>query len=293
MTTPYMQPTDAKMTKNEIVQLTKQLAGNQGTKSGKDNLITSAMLDEGDGPPLRVQCVLPPASAGSGTITIRKFSTHQIEPERIPIIHAVSDDPIGQVIEEIKNKWQTDKNIADIAKTIIENHLTVLVSGGTSSGKTTVLKALMTYLPKEERLITIEDVPELLPNMPNYVSLIADREKENRGPKKLLESVLRMRPDRFLVGELRGDETRMFIEAINTGHTGSLSTMHANTAETAINWLVLMGLGGGANVSPRLMVSNICDTIDLVIQCGRVGDKRGVTGLYVPREHSQELRDKF
>lgn len=309
----HMTKTDATITANAIRQLTNQIAGSHGIKSGRNNLITSAML-EVEGKPVRVQCVLPPACGGAGAITIRKFSEVAIPTHDIKILREASEDAVTEHLDAIKRIWDnpgsdvsvnpqpdgsgTDPSaqcseFAEIAEIIIQNRLTVLVSGGTSSGKTTVLKALLAHVPREERIITIEDVPELLPDLPNYVPLIADRESTIRGPKQLLASVLRMRPDRFLVGELRGDEARVFLEAINTGHAGSLSTMHANSARKAINRLVLMGMGASANVSPRLMVSNICDTVDLILQCGKSENERGLVGYFDPSVHEVELLGKF
>jgi len=288
-----MMPTDVTMDANAIAQLTAQIAGAQGSRSGRENLLTSAMLQTDVGQ-VRVQCVLPPASEGAGSITIRKFSVNRIPASSINIIRQGREHDVSNAIEEIRKIWDSeDPSFDRIADIIVEAHLTVLVSGGTGSGKTTILKAILAKIPSTERIITIEDVQEILPSQPNYVGLLADRDSDVRGPKELLASVLRMRPDRFLMGELRGDEARMFLEAINTGHEGSMSTMHANSAEKAINRLVLMALGGAGNLTPSLIVSNICDTVDIVLQAGRSGPNRGLIGLYVPSEHAKELRTKF
>jgi len=196
-------------------------------------------------------------------------------------------------MEAISSTFDQAGSFETIAELIIRHRLNVVVSGGTSSGKTTVLKSLLAKVDPNERVITIEDVPELMPKLPNYVGLIADRDSDVRGPKQLLASVLRMRPDRFLVGELRGDEARVFLEAINTGHDGSMTSLHANSAEKAINRLVLMALGASENLSARTVVTNICDTIDLVLQTGQTDKGRGLVGYYLPSEHVIELRDKF
>ena len=277
------------MDANSIAQLTRQLAGDQGTKSGINDLLTSAQLEAEDGTLLRVQCVLPPASAGVGSITIRKSNDTLIPACDIEILCPLDDLWDSQHIK-------LDRNIGEfegLADRIVKDRLTVLISGGTSSGKTTALKALLSVIPKTERIITIEDVPELEPNAPNLVTLITDRDSSSRGPKALLAAVLRMRPDRLLLGELRGDEARVFIEAVNTGHDGSMSTIHANSAPKAINRLVLMALGAAPNLTASLMIANICDTIDLVIQVGRQGNKRGITGFFVPADHQSELVAKF
>ena len=289
----YMQLTDEVMDANDVKQFTKQIAGAQDTQSGRNNHITSAMLDIDEAEyPVRVQCVLPPACPGAGSITVRKFAQTLIEAQSIQILpHTVT--ATSTVLDDIKAAFEAGGNFEGIANLIVRNRLNVIVSGGTSSGKTTVLKSLLAKVDPQERVITIEDVPELMPDLPNHIGLLADRDSQVRGPKQLLASVLRMRPDRFLVGELRGDEARIFLEAINTGHDGSMTSLHANSAEKAVNRLVLMALGGGDNLSARTVVTNICDTIDLVLQTGQTAQGRGLIGYYVPSENMKELRAKF
>lgn len=281
------------MDANAVKQFTNQLAGEQHTQSGRDHLITSAMLNVDEVEfPLRVQCVLPPACQGVGSITVRKFAQTPIDAKDIQILgdaHVQKANPLSQ----IRSAFAEGQNFEALADLIVQNRLNVIVSGGTSSGKTTVLKSLLSKVDPKERAITIEDVPELMPDLPNTVSLIADRDSKTRGPKELMASVLRMRPDRLLLGELRGDEARVFLEAINTGHDGSMTSLHANSAEKAINRLVLMALGASDNLTARTVVTNICDTIDLVLQTGQTDKGRGIVGLYIPLEHFDELREKF
>ena len=289
----YMMQTDDRMDENAVKQFTGQLAGEQSTQSGRGHLMTSAMLtvDEVEYP-LRVQCVLPPACLGGGSITVRKFAKSFVQAQDIQILKDACSEK-SDWMEAISSTFDQAGSFETIAELIIRHRLNVVVSGGTSSGKTTVLKSLLAKVDPNERVITIEDVPELMPKLANYVGLIADRDSDVRGPKQLLASVLRMRPDRFLVGELRGDEARVFLEAINTGHDGSMTSLHANSAEKAINRLVLMALGASENLSARTVVTNICDTIDLVLQTGQTDQGRGLIGWYVPSEHVSELRDKF
>ena len=114
----------------------------------------------------------------------------------------------------------------------VENKLNMIVSGGTSTGKTVAARKILSLIVPEERIITIEEAAELRPEQPNAVTLIADRDTEARSADVLLASTLRMRPDRIVLGEVRGREAMTFLEAINTGHGGSLTTLHAETPAT-------------------------------------------------------------
>jgi len=267
----YMMQTDDRMDENAVKQFTGQLAGEQSTQSGRGHLMTSAMLtvDEVEYP-LRVQCVLPPACLGGGSITVRKFAKSFVQAQDIQILKDARSEK-SDWMEAISSTFDQAGSFETIAELIIRHRLNVVVSGGTSSGKTTVLKSLLAKVDPNERVITIEDVPELMPELPNYVGLIADRDSDVRGPKQLL----------------------VFLEAINTGHDGSMTSLHANSAEKAINRLVLMALGASENLSARTVVTNICDTIDLVLQTGQTDKGRGLVGYYLPSEHVIELRDKF
>ena len=142
----------------------------------------------------------------------------------------------------------------------------------------------MLYLiPDHERLVTIEDSSELRPRQPNVICLIADRSPASpRTAEKLLQATLRLRPDRIIVGELRGSEAATFLEAINTGHGGSFTTLHAQTARKAMDRLALMVMGTGTQLQYAEVMRYLRSTIDLVIQAGRVGNKRGIVEIYVP-----------
>lgn len=162
--------------------------------------------------------------------------------------------------------------------------MNILVSGGTSSGKTTVARALLSLTHSAERLVTIEDARELhLPHM-NSVALIAERATSSeRTPAKLLVAALRMRPDRLILGEMRGEEALTFLEAINTGHPGSISTIHADSPILALERLVLMVLRTGVRQTRQDIVGYAAQTIDIIVQVGRSGGRRGVLKIYTPK----------
>ena len=134
-----------------------------------------------------------------------------------------------------------------------------------------------------ERMVTIEDAPELHLPHPNAVPLIADRRSgSERSPARLLESALRMRPDRLILGEIRGEEAFNFLEAINTGHPGSISTIHADSPALALERLAMMVMRAGMNQTRQDVLDYARKTIDLIIQVGRRGGQRGVLEVYRP-----------
>jgi type IV secretion system protein VirB11 len=159
---------------------------------------------------------------------------------------------------------------------------TVLISGGTSSGKTTFLNALLKVVPAQERIITIEDTPEIAVSQPNSLGLVAV--KGDLGEAKitvddLLHASLRLRPDRIIVGEIRGRETATFLRAINTGHPGSFTTVHANSPEGALEQIALMVMQSGLTLSRSETVAYARSLIDVVVQLGRVGGERRIVDI--------------
>jgi type IV secretion system protein VirB11 len=146
-----------------------------------------------------------------------------------------------------------------------------------------------------ERIVTIEDAAELMPPHPNQVPLIADRIKDSvRSPAKLLESSLRMRPDRLILGEIRGVEALNFLEAINTGHPGSISTIHADTPALALERMALMVMQSGLQLTMSDVVTYAKKTIDMIVQVGRVNGQRGVLEIYLPalqQRTQQQIRN--
>jgi type IV secretion system protein VirB11 len=168
-------------------------------------------------------------------------------------------------------------------KLCIDERLNIMISGGTSTGKTTFARALLALVTETERIVTIEDAFELIPPQPNRAMLKADRiPSSERTAAKLLETSLRMRPDRIILGELRGDECKTFLDAINTGHSGSFTTIHADTAQKALDRLALMVMSVGINMSFEEVRRYAASSIDVVVQLGRTDGRRGVEQVWLP-----------
>ncbi len=239
------------------------------------------------GRPLRVQVVVPPAVDRGAAISIRLFAAESLANYRPAYLFGkpVSLDELRRnTLDEITALARTDLNAA--LTLLVEKRLNLLISGGTSTGKTTFARHLLKHVPKDERLITIEDAFELFPAHPNAVCLLAERATTSqRSINALLQASLRMRPDRVVVGEIRGPEALTYLEAINTGHGGSVTTIHAETADLAVDRLAIMVLQAGTPLSFAEVQTYIRKSIDMIVQLGRVEGRRGVTEvLVVPRE---------
>lgn len=267
------------MTRHELPQLTlrllKDLAQLIATYSEQhisaEHPLLSANLPQG----YRVQIVYPPAvSDNTVGISIRK-------PSLLDRDLAWHDDQ--GVLTPPNNNHQTQ--IAAIQQKLIALHNTqqhkeflqlavnhrcnILISGGTSSGKTTFLNALLKQVSENERIITIEDVPEIKLIQPNCLSLFASRNQQGRARidmQQLVEASLRLRPDRIIIGELRGDEAFSFLRAVNTGHPGSIATLHADTPQLAFEQLILMVMQKNLGLSRDQIETYIRSIIDIVIQ---------------------------
>jgi type IV secretion system protein VirB11 len=161
----------------------------------------------------------------------------------------------------------------------VKGRKNILVAGGTSTGKTTFLNALLKEVPAEERLILIEDTPELFVRHENHVGLIAARSALGEAQVEtddLVAASLRMRPDRIILGELRGKEAYSFLRAVNTGHPGSMTTVHADSPERAVEQIVLLVLQGGTQLNRDDVRHYVSRTVDVFVQLTRSGGRRRV-----------------
>jgi type IV secretion system protein VirB11 len=164
----------------------------------------------------------------------------------------------------------------------VKERKTILISGGTSTGKTTFLNALMREVPVEERVIVVEDTAEVQLHGPNDLGLIAVKGELGEAlinTDDLLQAALRLRPDRILLGELRGKEAVSFLRAVNTGHPGSFSTIHANSTSGALEQLALMVMQSGLGLSRSETIDYARSVIDLVVQLGRQGPERKIVAI--------------
>lgn len=264
---------------SEVVleRLARQIAGitNQGVN--REQPLLSASLPNG----ARVQVVAPPAARNGLALAVRKHSISNLSldelrsagyfertPERAP---AVDDGHLHRLL--------SSRNYADFLSAAVKARKTIVIAGGTSSGKTTLLNALVKLIDDRERLIAIEDVPELRVEHTNSLSFIAVRGElgEARiGAQDLLEASLRMRPDRILLGELRGKEAFTYLRAVSTGHPGSITTVHADSPDAAVKQITMMALLAGVGADWPTIETYVRQVVDVIVQM-----KRDSTGRYV------------
>ena len=275
---------DAEMDEHEIRSLGSNLAGETGNALGEEHPIVSGRVFV-FGSDVRVQVVVPPAIEKGVSLSIRKYISRILKPTEIQFVAGkqVSVDDQRKANQSEIEKLVSKGKLEELFRRAIDDRMNILVSGGTSSGKTTIARALLSMSHEDERLVTIEDAVELRPEHANAVSLVASRrEGSDRSTAKLLESALRMRPDRLVVGELRGPEAYNFLEAINTGHPGSISTIHADSPQLALERIALMVMQTGVRLTRDDVIDYAKQTIDMIVQVGRKDGKRGVLEIKLP-----------
>ncbi|WP_042778359.1 P-type DNA transfer ATPase VirB11 [Sinorhizobium fredii] len=277
---------DAQFTAEWIRTLSERVAGSTNQVVNDEHPILSASLPSGE----RFQCVLPPAAPAGGAISIRKQVIHDIGLEVYQQRGAFKNTRVGCQLtlsaaeEELAAMMHGDVDAMNFLRTAVRLRVSVVVSGGTSTGKTTFLNALLKEIPQEERIVTIEDTRELKPITPNTVALLASKGDQGRAkvtPQQLLEASLRMRPDRLMLGELRGAEAFSFLQAINTGHPGSLTTVHANSGRSAYERLALMVMQSGVDLNKQEIIDYLKEVIPIVVQLARTPDGRRVVSEIV------------
>ncbi|VVT35200.1 P-type DNA transfer ATPase VirB11 [Hoeflea sp. EC-HK425] len=269
-----------------IRTLSERVAGSTNQVVNDERPILSASLPTGE----RFQCVLPPAAPDGGAISIRKQVIHDIGLDLYKSRGAFHDTKVGRQLtlsaaeEQLAAMMKGDVDVLQFLRTAVRSRVSIAVSGGTSTGKSTFLNALLKEVPEEDRIVTIEDTRELRPITPNTVALIASKGDQGRAkvtPQELLEASLRMRPDRVMLGELRGEEAFSFLQAINTGHPGSLTTVHANSARDAYDRLALMVLQSGVTLRKQEIIDYLKEVIPVVVQLERLTDGRRVVSEIV------------
>lgn len=238
---------------------------------------------------LRCQVVGAPAVSGGTVIGIRVFRSRQGDTRRAPRSFSFLRGQEKSLEEERRvmvaniRAGSEGADVDAFLEKLVSERLNVIVSGGTSTGKTELGRKLLEMVAPDERIVTIEDSLELLPGQPNTVSLIAQRDEASpRSADKLLQATLRLRPDRIILGELRGSEAVTFLDAINTGHSGSFTTLHAHSARKAMDRLALLVMAQGTKLSFAEVIRYLETSIDVILQMGRQGDRRGIMEMYFP-----------
>ncbi|WP_186234339.1 ATPase, T2SS/T4P/T4SS family [Burkholderia gladioli] len=239
-----------------------------GRRIDESSPMVDARLSDGS----RVNAVIPPLALKGPSITIRKFSQRKLTGEDLIDFGSMSADMLA------------------FLRTAVEQRANIIISGGTGSGKTTLLNVLSNYIPDDERIVTVEDAAELQLSQPNLVALEArPPNMEGKGAvpiRDLVKNCLRMRPDRIVVGECRGGEALDMLQAMNTGHDGSLTTAHANSPRDCIARLEVMTLMAGLDLPVQAIREQICSAVDIIVQqtrfsCGsrRVTHVTEVSGM--------------
>lgn len=257
-----------------LLHIIQTMVGRVNRVVNESSPIVDARLEDGS----RINVVLPPASLSGPILTIRKFSKSFLKGSDL-----------------LKSDTLT-KDALLFLKYLVRCRYNIFISGGTSSGKTTFLNLLSTFIPEDERIITIEDSAELKINtLENMVSLEAKNSNlEGKAAitiKDLIKTSLRMRPDRIIVGEVRGGEAFHMLTAMNTGHEGSLSTGHANSGEDMLTRLTTMVLTGNA-IDFKVAIPLIRNTLDIVVHLSRIGGKRKVFSISELDKKDSQLKLK-
>lgn len=239
---------------NQVLRVIDRIILPLGRRIDADSPTVDARLPDGS----RVNAIIPPVAIDGPSITIRKFHKELLN--------------IDQLIEY----GTITRNMADFIRACVVSKLNIIISGGTGSGKTTLLNVLSSFIPENERIVTIEDAAELRLQQDHVVRCETKPPNyEGRNAvtvRDLVRNALRMRPDRIVVGEVRGAESLDMLQAMNTGHDGSLTTLHANTPRDTISRLETMCLMAGMELPIKVLREQIASAIDLIIQEARLRD---------------------
>jgi pilus assembly protein CpaF len=245
-----------------LMRVIERIVSSVGRRIDESSPMVDARLQDGS----RVNAIIPPLSIDGPVVSIRRFGSDPLKMQMLIDYNALT------------------KDIADMLQMVVTARLNILISGGTGAGKTTLLNALSAYIPENERIVTIEDSAELQLQQPHVVRLETRPPNiEGRGEvtqRDLVKNALRMRPDRIVIGEVRGGEAIDMLQAMNTGHDGSLTTVHANTPRDALARLETMIQMTGMRLSDRAMRQQIASALNLVVQVARMSDgSRRVTSI--------------
>jgi type IV secretion system protein VirB11 len=269
------------ITEIALGRLARQIAAASHQGVNREHPLLSAALPNG----ARVQIVAPPATRGGLALAVRKhvvadFSLDQLEgaglfaPGEAPSRAKSADERLTDLLER--------GDQLEFLKLAVRRRKTIAISGGSGAGKTTLLNALVKEIDPIERLIVIEDAPEITLGRPNAVGLVAVRGDQGEARvdcDDLLRASLRMRPDRVMLGELRGAEAFTFLRAAASGHPGSITTVHADSAEGALDQIVMLAMTSGLELSWDRLKDYVTRIIDVVVQLERSGGRRRIADI--------------
>lgn len=280
----------ADVTSLNLTRLASQIARISRQGVSREHPLLTASLPTGE----RIQIVLPPATRAHVALAIRK--------------HVLTDLTLDDYVQTgalagtvgtggLKRASDPDRglrallsagDVAGFLRAAVKGRRTIVVSGGTGTGKTTFLNALLKEVPASERLVLIEDAAEVRMAQPNAVGLVAVKGETGEArvdAEDLLQAALRMRPDRIILGELRGREAFTFLRAVNTGHPGSITTLHADRPDGALEQLALMALQTGSAMTHADIMAYVRSVVDVIVQLERHDGRRQVREIAMPGQH--------
>lgn len=265
------------LTDRVLARLARQVAAHCAQGISREHPLLAANLPDGS----RIQIILPPATRGDIALAIRRHVMSDLSLADLSRMGSLDEVRVTSGSQPDEHPFDPEEfeDAEAMLRAAVRQRRTILVCGGASTGKTTMLNALIGEIPQEERLVLIEDTPELRLTHANAVGLVAARGAMGEAEvtsEDLLVASLRMRPDRIILGEVRGSEAMTFLRAANTGHPGSLCTIHADTPERAIDQMALLVLQTGPRMAWEDIVEYVRRSVDLVLQLDRRGGMRSV-----------------
>jgi len=268
-----MEKSEVKFRDNEhLLQIIDRIVSKVGRRVDETSPMVDARLPDGS----RVNAIIPPLALDGASVSIRRFGTNPLK------------------LEDLLNYKAFTPEMAMLMEACIKARLNILISGGTGSGKTTLLNTLSSFIPSEERIVTIEDAAELQLQQDHVVRLeTRPANIEGKGSittRDLVRNALRMRPERIIIGECRGGESLDMLQAMNTGHAGSMTTLHANTPRDAQARLETMIMMAGMELPIKAMRQQISSAVDLILQANRLqGGPRKVTAIVEVMSMEQDM----
>jgi type IV secretion system protein VirB11 len=268
---------------NALWRLARQIASLSSQGISREHPLLSATLPGGE----RVQIVAPPATRGALAIAVRKHVVADLELadyEKYGAFDAVQlDGPsASETLDLSLSALLQEGKVTEFLRLAVRCRKNIVVSGGTATGKTTFVNALLKEVPRQERLVLIEDAPEIRITHPNSLGLVSVRGELGEAQittDHLVQASLRLRPDRIILGEIRGPEAASFLRAVNTGHPGSITTIHADSPRGAVDQLSLLALQAGLNIERAELCSYIRSNIDVFVQLTRLGGARVISEI--------------
>lgn len=274
---------DVSITELVLARLARQIASLTHQGISREHPLLAATLPDGS----RIQIVAPPATRGPLALAIRRQVAASLTLQDYAdggLFEKTVAGASGRPFDDQLRSLMGERKFPEALKLAVRARKNIVISGGTSTGKTTFLNALLREIPAEQRLILIEDTPELSTHHQNCVGLVSvrgDLGEARVTANDLVSASLRMRPDRIILGELRGPEAFSFLRAINSGHPGSMTTIHADSAESAVEQLAMLVLEGGTKLSRSDVQHYAKQSIDLFVQLRRVAGRRFVEAIHL------------